>query len=93
MDGDGDEPTNGMSLRALERAVLTVLYDGIGRVHSRWELARRVGIADRHERRCDAVVVELRKRLGSDAIVTVRSRGWMLDPSAAERAVALLSAD
>jgi len=69
--------------------VLGVLLDTNGRVVSRHELARRTGLSDRSERRCDAVLVQLRRLLGPDAIRTVRSRGWMLNRDATERARAL----
>jgi DNA-binding response OmpR family regulator len=73
-------------LSAMERAVLVTLYEAAGRVVARRELARRAGIAGGHERRCDAALVGLRRVLGADAIVTVRSRGWMLHPDATARA-------
>ena len=65
-----------------QRAVLFVLAESAGRVISRRELARRVGITDRSDRRCDSLLVGVRRALGPDAIRTVRSRGWMLDPDA-----------
>ena len=65
-------------LGAQERAVLLALAESAGKVVSRRELARRVGIAELSERRCDSLLVGVRRVLGTDAIVTVRSRGWML---------------
>jgi len=65
-----------------ELAVLFVLAENAGRVISRRELARRIGITDRSDRRCDSLLVGVRRALGPDAIRTVRSRGWMLDPDA-----------
>jgi DNA-binding response OmpR family regulator len=73
-----------------ERAVLTVLVESAGRVVSRRELARRIGVADRHERRCDSLLVSLRRVVGSDVIVTVRGRGWMVTRDAAGGLAALL---
>lgn len=73
-----------------ERAVLSVLVDHAGRVVTRRELARLAGLADRSQRRCDAALVVVRRLLGADRVVTVRGRGWMLDPSALDDARALL---
>jgi hypothetical protein len=75
-----------------ERAVLTVLFDNRGRVVGRRELARQAGLAGLNERRCDSLLVGLRRAVGADAIVTVRSRGWMLSPAAVPRVAALLGA-
>ena len=61
-----------------ERAVLQVLIDCRGRVVSRRELSRRAGLTELNERRCDSILVAVRKVVGSDAIRTVRGRGWML---------------
>jgi len=61
-----------------ERAVYTVLATNSGRVLSRSEIARRAGIADLSERRCDSLIVGIRRRIGADRIRTVRRRGWML---------------
>ncbi|MEO6125304.1 MAG: helix-turn-helix domain-containing protein [Ilumatobacteraceae bacterium] len=69
-------------LGAHERAVLFALAESAGKVISRRELARRVGIAELSERRCDSLLVGVRRMLGPDAIITVRSRGWMLQRAA-----------
>lgn len=55
-----------------------VLADHSGRVLSRAELARRAGLADLSERRCDSLIVGIRRVVGSDRVRTVRRRGWML---------------
>jgi DNA-binding response OmpR family regulator len=73
-----------------ERAVLFALAERAGKVVSRRELARRVGIAELSERRCDSLLVGVRRVLGPDAIVTVRSRGWMLRPEALDAFPGLL---
>ena len=78
------------ALGAQERAVLRILVEQGGRVISRHELARRCGLTELHERRCDSILVHVRHALGPDSIVTVRRRGWMLRPDAIDRAVALL---
>jgi DNA-binding response OmpR family regulator len=61
-----------------ERAVFTVLQDHAGRVLSRAEIARRAGLSDLSQRRCDSLIVGIRRRLGPDRVRTVRRRGWML---------------
>ena len=74
-----------------EQTVLNVLLINRGRVISRRELARRAGLANLSERRCDSLLVAIRRALGPDSVVTVRSRGWMLSGEAID-AAALLSA-
>lgn len=68
----------GLSLSPSATAVLAVFAEAGSRVVGRTELTRRAGFAGLSSRRCDAVIVELRRVLGPDAIVTVRSRGWRL---------------
>jgi DNA-binding response OmpR family regulator len=75
-----------------ERAVLAALADAAGKVVSRRELARRIGVQELSERRCDSILVGVRRVLGPDAIRTVRSRGWMLHPSALADTTLLLCA-
>jgi DNA-binding response OmpR family regulator len=87
---DTSNPLGSVSLGVQERAVLAALLANRGRVLSRRELARQAGLADLSERRCDSVLVGLRRRLGGDAILTVRSRGWMLSPHAENTATAML---
>ena len=62
-----------------EQAVYAVLSDNAGRVLSRAEIARRAGIADLSDRRCDSLIVGIRRQIGADHVRTVRRRGWMLD--------------
>ena len=61
-----------------ERAVYLVLEHHAGRVLSRGEIARRAGLGDLSARRCDSLIVGIRRSLGPDCIRTVRRRGWML---------------
>ena len=61
-----------------ERAVFMVLSDNEGRVLSRAEIARRAGIGQLNDRRCDSLIVGIRRRIGADRVRTVRRRGWML---------------
>ena len=55
-----------------------VLADHAGRVVGRAELARRAGITDLSARRCDSLIVGIRRRVGADRVRTIRRRGWML---------------
>jgi hypothetical protein len=70
--------------------VLAVLVANRRRVVGRRELARAAGLAELSERRCDSVLVGVRRLLGPDSIVTVRSRGWMIAESAVDLAEELL---
>lgn len=73
--------------------MLTVLVANHHRVIGRRELTRLAGLTGLHERRCDSVLVALRRLLGADSIVTVRSRGWRLADTALAPATALLQED
>ena len=55
-----------------------VLAANAGRVMSRQELARRAGLSALSTRRCDSLIVGIRRRVGADRVRTVRRRGWML---------------
>jgi DNA-binding response OmpR family regulator len=71
--------------------VLAVLFENHRRVVGRRELARAAGLAELSDRRCDSVLVGVRRLLGPDSIVTVRSRGWMLAEHAVPRAHEVLA--
>ncbi len=73
--------------------MLAVLLANRQRVIGRRELARLAGLAELNQRRCDSVLVGVRRQLGADSIVTVRSRGWMLAEDAVPAAEALLASD
>lgn len=66
--------------------MVEVLLANRHRVLGRRELARLSGVAGLNERRCDSLLVDVRRALGTDAVVTVRSRGWMLSPDAVDHA-------
>jgi len=72
-----------------ETAVLRVLIDRAGRVTGRHDLNRLAGL-DGSERRCDAVLVALRRLLGPDSIKTIRRRGWILSEQSVDAARILL---
>jgi DNA-binding response OmpR family regulator len=67
-----------------------VLVANQRRVVGRRELARQAGLAELSDRRCDSVLVGVRRMLGPDSIVTVRSRGWMIAEHAMPTAIELL---
>lgn len=69
-----------LPLSRRELAVLLALADANGRVLTRRELARRAGLRETSPRRCDSLLVQLRRVLGQEAIRTVRGRGWALVP-------------
>lgn len=73
--GRGDDV---LPLSPHEAAVLAVLAESSGRVVPRTELARRAGLARAGARRCDSLLVGIRRALGPDSVRNVRGRGWML---------------
>lgn len=69
-----------LPLTAADIAVLEVLVDRAGAVVSRDTIRRLADLRQFSQRRCDSAIVAIRRTLGNDAVVTVRGRGWMLQP-------------
>jgi DNA-binding winged helix-turn-helix (wHTH) protein len=59
-----------------ELAVLVTLSRGT--VVSRADLIRDAGLADLSPRRCEGIILSLRRILGPDSILNLRRRGWRL---------------
>jgi hypothetical protein len=66
-----------LDLSPAAQAVLRAL--SARKVMSRTQLAQAAHLEGRSERRCDAILVLLRRQLPPGAIRNVRARGWMLD--------------
>lgn len=91
MSSAASVPTSSTSgLSQTDIAVLRVLIARSGRITNRDDLNKLAGLSG-SQRRCEAVLVNLRKALGDRAIVTIRRRGWMLDNSRVAAAVALIN--
>jgi hypothetical protein len=94
VDNVREEHTPGavdIGLGPRERAVLSALVDNGGRVVDRDQLRRDAGLESLSARRCDAVLVGIRRALGPHSVVTVRRRGWRLHPDAMAVALAIIS--
>ena len=72
--------------------MLAVLAQHPGRVIDRDELRHEAGLDGLSDRRCESLLVGVRRKLGPNAIVTVRQRGWMLSREAMAVAMAIISA-
>lgn len=59
--------------------VLAVLAERRGRVVTRDQLARSADLENLSKRRCDQLLVDLRRALGPTAVRNVRGRGWILE--------------
>jgi DNA-binding winged helix-turn-helix (wHTH) protein len=78
-------------LGSQERAVLSVLLSNQHRVISRGELSKLAGLEGLSERRCDSVLVQIRRYLGPESVTTVRGRGWRLSAGHVGAATAALA--
>ncbi|MBW3591860.1 MAG: winged helix-turn-helix domain-containing protein [Actinobacteria bacterium] len=67
-----------LDLSTSQIEMLAILLANHGRVTSREELSRAVGL--RRGRSVDVMLCSLRKELGRDFIRNVRNRGWIVDP-------------
>lgn len=67
-----------LDLSPSQLEMLAILLTNIGRVTSREELSKAVGL--RRGRSVDVMLCTLRKELGRDFIRNVRNRGWIVDP-------------
>ena len=73
-------------LSSAEVAIWRVLQQSSGRVVNRTELMRRAGLSRVTARRIDVLLVAVRRAVGSENLLNVRGRGWMLiepDPATA----------
>lgn len=68
-----------LALSPSQLEMLAILVANHGRVTSREELSKAVGL--RRGRSVDVMLCTLRKELGHDFIRNVRNRGWIVDPS------------
>jgi DNA-binding winged helix-turn-helix (wHTH) protein len=62
----------------LDLHILRLLVESQGKIVGRDFLARQTGLDSSAARRVDASLVSIRRWLGTDSLVTVRRRGWML---------------
>lgn len=85
------DATDDASLSQTDLAVLRVLVESPDRIVGRETIARRAGLDGVSMRRADASIVVLRRMLGANAVITVRSRGWMLAEKFHATATSLLN--
>ncbi|CAB4612368.1 unannotated protein [freshwater metagenome] len=74
----------------LDIEVLRILVASAGKIVGRDFIARQSGLDSTCARRVDASLVAIRRWLGSDALITVRRRGWMLTSEGQETAETFL---
>jgi DNA-binding response OmpR family regulator len=68
-----------LDLSPSQLEMLAILVANQGRVTSRDELSKAVGL--RRGRSVDVMLCTLRKQVGRDFIRNVRNRGWIVDPT------------
>lgn len=69
---------DGVPIELSDRSAAVLAALASGAVVSRYELIRSAGLQDLSQRRCESIILDLRKALGTDSIVNVRRRGWRL---------------
>lgn len=79
------------TLSQTDCGVLRVLLGQHGRIISRDTIQRMAGLDSVSTRRVDASIVVLRRILGTEAVITVRRRGWMLTDEAVAATEELLA--
>ena len=85
-DSDSHVQTPGV-LSETDLSILRVLSYSKGRVVSRESILRLAGLDNVSARRAAASLVELRKALGADRVITVRRKGWMFSDEAIQAPV------
>jgi DNA-binding response OmpR family regulator len=70
---------DGRHLELSERELAMLLALSNRRVTTRRQLSQAAGLQDQSVRRCDSILVGLRRHLPDSAIRNVRSRGWLLE--------------
>jgi hypothetical protein len=70
---------DGQRLDLSDRELAMLLALSNRRVTTRRQLSQVADLQDQSVRRCDSILVGLRRHLPPGAIRNVRSRGWLLD--------------
>ena len=74
----------------LDLHILRLLVESQGKIVGRDFLARQTGLESASARRVDASLVSIRRWLGTNSLVTVRQRGWMLSEAGYVAATAFI---
>jgi DNA-binding response OmpR family regulator len=70
---------DGRRLDLTDREMAMLLALSNRRVTTRRQLSQAADLQDQSVRRCDSILVGLRRHLPTGAIRNVRSRGWLLE--------------